>query len=70
VIGSRVIGPGLREFAGRARAMASAAGVDLLQLWFLAGRSGPRCLGAPPVPDIALPVVQSAIIDFFRGRPA
>jgi hypothetical protein len=68
VIGSQVIGPGLSRFAGRARAIASAAGVDLLQLWFATGRSGPRCIGAPPVPDIAAPAVQCAIVDYFRTQ--
>jgi hypothetical protein len=70
VIGPRVIGPGLSQFAKRARAIALAAGVDLLQLWFAVGRSGPRCLGAPPVPDIASPTVQLAIVDYFRGQLA
>jgi hypothetical protein len=70
IVGPRVIGSGLRQFAERARAVAATADVELLQLWFSVDRSGPKCLGAPPVPDIASPIVQSAIVDYLSGRAA
>jgi len=70
VVGSRVIGSDLAALHGRAVAMTTALGIDLLQLYFTLAPGPPAFLTASPIPDMSSPIVRSAIVDYFAATRA
>lgn len=68
VVGERALGHEDPEPRAHARALASAAGVDLLVVVFARDRTGYAVCGVEPFPELAGAEATAAIRAFFEGR--
>jgi len=68
IVGQRVIGTVDPVLACQARALATAAGVDLLAVRFSGREHGAAFVGAELWPNIAAAVVAHAVLDYFHVR--
>lgn len=66
VVGERVLGDAPEPFHSAARALARAAGTDLLRVGFLARSPEPVFVDADPWIDVAKPEIAAAVAERFR----